>query len=246
MLDPFFLKKAATALVLPPTGPLVLALAGVMLLRRVPRLGRAAILAGILALLVFSLPVVSTGLLRILDDSPALDLSRPVNAQAIVVLGGGIRRDAQEYGGDTVGRLSLERVRYGARVAKSTGLPVLVTGGVVHEGEPEAVVMQRVLQDEFGVAVRWTETASRNTRENARYSADELAKAGIRRIILVAHSFDMRRAKAEFADVGLEVVPAPTGVPNAAWSGARDLVPSVPALQGSYWALYELLASAVR
>jgi hypothetical protein len=40
-----------------------------------------------------------------------------------------------EYGGDTLGRLTLERVRYGARVAKKTGLPVLVAGGSVLVGE---------------------------------------------------------------------------------------------------------------
>ena len=56
--------------------------------------------------------------------------SDAADAEAIVILGGGTRRNAPEYGGDTLGRLTLERVRYGAQVAKLTALPVLVTGGV--------------------------------------------------------------------------------------------------------------------
>ena len=46
-----------------------------------------------------------------------------------MILGGGLRRSAPEYGGDTLGRLTLERLRYGAMLAKRTGLPVMVSGG---------------------------------------------------------------------------------------------------------------------
>ena len=75
---------------------------------------------------------VADGLLRLVDDSPPpVTLAQARSAQAIVILGGGVRRNAPEYGGDTVGRLTLDRVRYGAFVARATGLPVLVTGGVV-------------------------------------------------------------------------------------------------------------------
>jgi uncharacterized SAM-binding protein YcdF (DUF218 family) len=245
MPELFWLKKALTVLVLPPVGPLLLVLFGAALLRRAPRAGRAAVWGGALLLLVLSLPVVSVSLQCLLHDSPALDLSRPTGAQAIVILGGGIRRDAQEYGGDTVSLLSLERVRYGALVARKTGLPILVTGGVVLEGEAEGVVMRRVLEQEFGVPVRWVESRSRNTHENAFFSAPILAQAGVRRILLVGHAVDMRRARAEFVGAGLEVAPAPTDIPNPDFTW-RDLIPGMAALQDSHWALYELLANAVR
>ena len=51
------------------------------------------------------------------------------SAQAIVVLGGGLYFDTPEYGGDTVGGSTLERLRYAATIARKTNLPVLVTGG---------------------------------------------------------------------------------------------------------------------
>ncbi|MBK7593641.1 MAG: YdcF family protein, partial [Betaproteobacteria bacterium] len=78
---------------------------------------------------------------------PAAGPDQGESAQAIVIPGGGVRRNAPEYGGDTLGRLTLERVRYGARLAKQTGLPLLVTGGsVTGNTVPEAVLMKEALE----------------------------------------------------------------------------------------------------
>jgi len=245
MMDLFLLRKALTALVLPPTGPLIVAFLGLATLRRWPRLGRRLAWLGVLTLLALSLPIVSAALVRSLDQSPPLNLAQVGDAGAIVVLGGGVRHDAAEYGGDTLSRISLERVRYGALIARKTGLPVLVSGGPVFGTTPEAAIMKRALEDEFGVNVRWAEVTSRNTHENAIGSAEILRTAGIRSVILVAHSFDMPRAKAELVAAGLQVTLAPTGIPDASCE-PWDFLPSVGALQQSYYALYELLANAVR
>ena len=246
MIDTFLLKKIVVAVVLPPNGPLLLLALGLALVARKPRLGRWLALTGLLTLLALCLPVVATALLRILDDGAALDVHQLSGSEAIVILGGGVRPDAPEYGGDTLGRLTLERVRYGAWVARKTQLPVLVTGGAVFDGSAEADLMKRSLEDEFGIAVRWSEARSRNTHENAVFSGAILAGAGIRQIVLVAHSFDMRRAKAEFSEAGLEVIPAATNIPSNGPSHWIDWIPTVTALQISYWALYELLANAAR
>ncbi len=163
-----------------------------------------------------------------------------------MILGGGVRRHAAEYGGDTLGQLTLERVRYGARVARLTGLPVLVSGGSVFGGEPEATLMRSALEGEFDVPVRWLDTQSRTTHENAVRSAEILNAAKISHVVLVAHSFDMPRALAEFAAQGIDAIAAPTGIPNGRIDSAFDILPSMSALQGSYFALYELLANAVR
>jgi uncharacterized SAM-binding protein YcdF (DUF218 family) len=233
--------------VLPPTGPLLLALAGLALLGRRPRFGRALAWLGVGSLLVLCLPVVSHALLRTLEP-PALDLRRTGDAQAIVIIGGGVRRNAAEFGGDTLARLTLERVRYGALVARATGLPVLVSGGSVSGGTAEAALMKRALEQEFNVEVRWSEERSRDTRSNAAESAAILLPVGIRRVLLVAHGFDMPRASAEFATAGFQVTPAPTVVVGERFSFEHpgELLPSMSALQGSYYALYELLADAVR
>ncbi|MCU0694501.1 MAG: YdcF family protein, partial [Polyangiaceae bacterium] len=122
---------------------------------RHPRSGRLLATASVLTLLALSTPIVAGALVRLLDDSPPIDLAVARTAQAIVIPGGGVRRNALEYGGDTLGRLTLERVRYGARLAKQTGLPVLVTGGsVLGNTVPEAVLMKEALENEYGASVR--------------------------------------------------------------------------------------------
>ena len=241
-----WLKALLKALVLPPTGPLLLAAAGLWMSGRIPRAGRIVAWIGILLLLALSTPLVAFLLLRLVDTSPPLDVQRARGAQAIVILGGGIRRHAAEYGGDTLGHLTLERVRYGAQVARAIGLPVLVTGGSVFGGEPEARLMQAALEREFDVRVRWAEIRSRNTHENAVRSAEILRAEHISRIVLVAHSFDMPRAKAEFAAQGIEAIPAPTGIPSAEFDTPLDALPSLAALQSSYLALYEIFANFAR
>jgi uncharacterized SAM-binding protein YcdF (DUF218 family) len=248
VVDLFIAWKALAALVLPPTGPLLVALVGLALLGRYPRWGRALAWLGVLALAALSLPAVSNALLHAVDRTPPLDFARAHTAQAIVILGGGVRRAAPEYGGDTLGILTLERVRYGALVARKTRLPVLVSGGAVFGGTEEAVLMKRALAEEFGVAVKWVESRSRDTETNALYSAAILLPAGIKQILLVAHGFDMPRATAEFNAAGLGVTPAPTAAARGSFSvdHAIEWLPAMSALHTSYYALYELLAEAVR
>jgi uncharacterized SAM-binding protein YcdF (DUF218 family) len=64
--------------------------------------------------------------------------------------------------------------------------------------------------------------------------------------VLVTHSFDVPRARAEFAARGIESVPAPTNVPAPRVDSVTDFLPSMAALQDSYYALYEILANLVR
>ncbi|MEO1766939.1 YdcF family protein [Thiobacter aerophilum] len=227
-----------TALFLPPGSPLVMLALGWAVWPRRPRLGRALVLAGTLTLGLLSLPFVSASLLRLLAGEPPshLDFS---GAQAIVVLGAGRYQDALEYGGDTVNRLALERLRYAARLARASGLPVLVSGGSPEGRVPEASFMKAVLEDEFGVPVRWVEADSRNTWENARFSQRILAREGIERIVLVTHAWHMPRARAVFERAGLKVVPAGTRFYTPRGQGLADWLPDARALLDSSHALHE-------
>jgi uncharacterized SAM-binding protein YcdF (DUF218 family) len=189
------------------------------------------------------LPIVAASLVTALGGAKSVDLAEARRADAIVILGGGVRRSAVEYGGDTVGRLTLERTRYGAHLARMTGLPMLVTGGSVAEGaRPEADLMREVLEDEYRLPVRWTERNARNTLENARNAARMLIADGKRRVVLVTHGFDVRRSKGLFEAQGLMVLMAPTQVPRWDRLEAGDFLPSAAALATSHYCLYEALA----
>jgi uncharacterized SAM-binding protein YcdF (DUF218 family) len=213
----FWLKKLVAILVLPPLSPLLLVGLGLLVATRRRRTGLALAWAGLILALVLATPASVGWLLRYLEATPPLDLAAARDAQAIVILGAGKRRNAPEYGGETVNRLSLERLRYGARLARETGLPLLVTGGAPTGDVPEAELMQAALEIDFGIPVRWVETASRDTRQNAQFSAVPLKAAGVQRILLVTHAAHMPRARAAFEAQGLEVIAAPT-----AWLGGLD------------------------
>ncbi|MEP6655974.1 MAG: YdcF family protein [Betaproteobacteria bacterium] len=245
MTPPIWFKALLKGLLLPPVGLLLVALLGIGLSICRPRAGRVLGAVSLVALLALSMPAIGDLLVAALTPPPPFAREDAVGAGAIVILGGGVRREAPDYGSDTLATLTLERVRYGARVAKQTGLPVLVSGGHPEGAESEAVLMQRALEEEFHVRVRWVEQLSGNTHENAVNSAQLLRAAGIGKIVLVAHSFDMKRAVAEFSAAGMTVVPAATNLPARGPSTLTDWWPSMDGLQTSYFATYEIAANAM-
>lgn len=239
----FLLKKLLTSLILPPTGPVLLALFGLWLAgrksRRWQHAGRWLAGLSLLALLVLSLPITGNALLRSLEIHPPVTDAKLRDIQAIVILGGGSYHQAPEYGGDTVHRTTLERLRYGAHLARETGKPLLVTGGAPFGGRPEGESMKEALERDFAVPVRWAENASRDTGENAAFSAPLLKSAGITRIALVSHGWHLRRAVPLFEREGLSILPAPTAFSTGSPSIAQEFLPS--SLQRSRSALHEYL-----
>lgn len=242
----FLAKKLISALLLPPLAPLLLVLAGLLLVRSRPRLGRALAFAGLVVLWLLATPWFAKALLRTLEVYPPVVPETMADAQAIVVLGGGNIPGSPEYGGDTIGPASLVRVRYAAHLHRRTGRPILVTGGAPFGGRPEGDTMTEALTQEFGVPVRWRETASRDTAENASLSTPILKDAGIRRIALVSHAWHLPRAVPLFEREGFEVVPAPTAFTALPESALLGLVPSAGGLEASYWACHEWLGRLAR
>src|SRR5262245_11762717 len=169
-----YFKKILSALVLPPTGPILLALFGVWLARSRPRLGRGVAAIALLGLAALSLPPVADALVHSLETQPVISAHALAGAQAIVILGGGAYWSAPEYGGDTVARATLERVRYGVFLQRRSGLPILVSGGAPYGGRTEAEAMQEAVERDFRGHADWVESASRDTAENAAYSASLL------------------------------------------------------------------------
>lgn len=241
----FLLKKIVASLVLPPTGPLLLVFFGLWLARQRPRTGRWVVASATGLLLLLSVPWVSQSLLRGLEDAGPIAPAALAQAQAIVILGGGTYHSAPEYGGDTVSSPGLERLRYGARLARSSGLPVAVVGGIVASGRPEGEAMREALATDFGITARWVEVESRDTVENAALLAPILKEAGISRIALVTHAWHMRRSRGQFEHNGFEVLPAPTGFSTAPQDSLFNWLPSGSAIRSSQIALHEWLGLLV-
>ena len=242
-MDVFTWKLLLKTLVLPPTGELLLSLAGVALLvsRRTRRAGVTLCVLGVVVLWLLATPLIADALVRNAERYPPLDLARPIDAQAIVILGGGVRLNAPEYGMAAPSATTLERLVYGARVARVTGLPVLVSGS-----HGEAAAMNSSLQRDLALVPRWVENHSRDTHQNASMSAAILAREGIRRIVLVTSAAHMARSVVEFRATGLQVVPAPAALWTRRDRGLLLWVPNADALVRSQRALYEGLGRLVQ
>lgn len=192
----------------------------VLLVRR-RSTGITMILAGLILSYLLSIPITASLFAQLFQQGyPPLsstELSRyPADTTMIVVLAGGLDPEAPEYAQDTLHLRTLGRLRYGARLARISNLPVLVSGGIRNTdidyppSPREAEVMAQALREEYGIHRVWTETRSRNTWQNAVYSTAILRSLGISRIILVTQAAHMPRAAESFEKQGLEVIPAST------------------------------------
>ncbi|WP_256376941.1 YdcF family protein [Nitrosospira multiformis] len=199
------------------------------------------LVAAALALLyLLSTPIVADALLQVLEAPPK---KNPLgDMQAIIVLGGGTYYYAPEYGDHTVGRYTLERVRYAAKMYRLTGKPMLTAGGApLGNRSSEAMQMKAVLEEEFLVPVEWVEETSSNTRENAYKSFAILQKQGIRQIALVTHAWHMPRAAREFEQAGFEVTPAATGYTRRYKTELLTFLPDAGALLKSSLFFHEVI-----
>jgi uncharacterized SAM-binding protein YcdF (DUF218 family) len=235
-------------LLLPPMVIYIGLLAGAVLAWRKNRAG-LPLLAGSFGLLfLLSLPVVSGGLMGLAERGvvPYGPGQSENKAEAIVVLSAGINNVAPEFGGGpSVDTLTLERLRYGARLHKMTGLPVLVTGGPLgRQGIIVADLMDESLKTDFDTEARWVERAAKTTAGNALGSAALLQpqeQDGVTRILLVTHAWHMNRARAAFERAGFEVTEAPTWFEGMGWFTPGGFVPSAKAFHESYYAVHELV-----
>lgn len=241
-----FIANAVSALLLPPLNLLLICSVGLLLIGTKPRAGAAMSASALMLLLLLSTKTGSLLLVGPLENSinPLVDVSRS-GAQAIVVLGGGRLASAPEYAGkDIPNMVTLARLRYAARLARDTGLPVLVTGGMPDgSAESEAAGMARALREDFRISVKWTEERSNTTAENATYSATMLKAAGIRRVLLVTDAMHMPRSRLVFEHAGLEVVPAPTLFFSHDRFSLFHLLPSGEGMRRSHYAAHEWIGA---
>ncbi|NLY12811.1 MAG: YdcF family protein [Gammaproteobacteria bacterium] len=208
----YILKQLA----FPPSGFLLLLLCGFLLRKRWPKTAVISFIISIGGLYIMSLPITVEHAARALETDVALTAEQwPTLAQhadAIVILGGGRETDDPAWQNDQPSLMAMQRIRYAARLAKASQLPVLVSGGL-HFGQPpsEAQIMADTLAEDFGVAARWQEGESRTTWENAQFTAAMLQAEGITRIVLVTNAWHMPRSRWSYEQFGFTVISAPVG-----------------------------------
>ncbi len=196
-------------------------------------------------LLLWSLPIASHELrAHIENEFPPVPVADLPSAPAIVVLGGAVGWPRAQTGHPNLSAAA-DRMWHAARIYHAGKAPLMVLsgGGDPSLGQmPEAELMRRFLLD-LGVpdSAMLKESNSLNTRENARYTADLLARRHIQRVLLVTSALHMGRAKTLFERVGLEVIPAPTDYEVTRSRLWRNWMPDTDDLDGSARAMKELV-----
>jgi uncharacterized SAM-binding protein YcdF (DUF218 family) len=213
----YVLAKVLWALLQPSSLMVAAVIAGAVLLAtRWRRLARTLLWGGIAALLVGGLSPLGDLMIRPLEHRfGAADLERGGPAIAgIIVLGGGA--DLQAPGSAQIAGLNEAAERYTEAVALARRLPMarLVfsggSGGLLTADPPEAETAGRLFEA-LGVAKdRITlEAASRDTWENALYTARLLQPKAGQRWLLVTSAWHMPRAIGCFRKAGFAVEPWP-------------------------------------
>lgn len=224
-----------------PTVFISLALLGALLALAWPRLGIAVAIVSSLCLYATATPALSSFLMRQAEVGlPANpDLSR---AQAIVVLGGGVRPGDGAAIPDRLNAWSLKRIYLGASAYRRLHLPVAVSGGMdAGAHQSEAGLMKAALERDFAVPVAWSEDRSRTTWENAVFTARLLRPAGIGTVVLVTEAWHLPRALWAFQRAGLTALSWPAPRTALELGTAGDLLPNIGALQNSFYGLHELI-----
>jgi uncharacterized SAM-binding protein YcdF (DUF218 family) len=212
----------------PVTLLLVCALLGLLAIRRIPRAGRALGLVGVGALLFAGISPVGVLLLRPLEDRfppPPADAPAP---WGVIVLGGPIDDDLSVAHGQVALEEGAARLTEAVILARRfPSAKIVYTGGsgsLRPSGANEAVEARDLLVA-LGVDASRIEieTRSRNTDENARFTAALVKPEPGRVWWLVTSAFHMPRAMGLFEKAGFDVIAFP--VDYHSFGDARDWAP---------------------
>jgi uncharacterized SAM-binding protein YcdF (DUF218 family) len=247
------LKPILTALVLPPAAPVLLSLLGLLLVARKRATGLVLAATGLALLWLLSCQAVAVWLAQntLPQFAPVSTVSlKNSAAQAIVVLGGGALPAAPEYGQAQASAATAARLRYGVWLARQSGLPLAFAGGkgwgaASNQTLSEAEVARRMVEQDYGLTLRWLDDQSRDTAESARLLRQQLKQDQVQRIALVTHAWHMPRSVLAFERAGFSVVPAPMAfiLPNQ--NKILQWLPSADGLESSRHVLREWLALRV-
>jgi uncharacterized SAM-binding protein YcdF (DUF218 family) len=249
----YALDKFVIALLTPMgTALCLLAVGGAFAFFKRPRTGWLLVLAAGLWLALWSTPWASNALRLALESRyPPVPVAATPSAPAIVLLGGGIAPPAKGHEHPNLNEAA-DRIWHAARLYRAGKAPLIVLSGgsgAMGEATSEALAMQRLLL-EWGIpaSAMLLEDASRNTAENARFSAVLLRQRGISQVLLVTSALHMPRAVPLFQAQGLTVIPAAAdheGRVTTHWPWWRRWLPESGALDGSARAIKEWVGRQV-
>lgn len=238
------ISKLIDHLFLPPGIFILLLIFSLILLQfKKIKLLRITIILTAALLYLFSIEPVKDALIIPLENKyPALQVESDIDADYIVILGGGtIGASPEEGGRGSLSPDALKRLYYGAYLHKQYNLPIIITGGrIFNNKESEARVAARSLAI-MGVSSNQVlqESNSRNTWENALLVKREISPG---RVLLVTSAYHMARSMMSFTKNGINCIAAPTDYKSQRTGYTLlSFLPGVSNFTSSYRALHEYI-----
>lgn len=207
-----FLSKTLPPFIYPLGLSCVLIIAAILLSRHI-RFQRVILILALVLLWVSSTRWVSMGLLRSLEWR-YLPPEQILEGEVAVLLGGG-SMPAEAPRSIVEVNSAGDRILYAAWLYNQGKIShILISSGLLDWSITDSTPAQDMatLLEMMGVPpdALWLETESRNTYENALYSAKILEEKGINEIFLVTSASHMPRSVKLFEAQGLKVTPLPT------------------------------------
>ena len=246
-----FLSKLLDLAFTPLAWSLALGALGLLLARRRPRLARGLGWAGLAILYLFSTHPVAGALTRFVERGVHATARPDVTYDAVIVLGGMAEAGPTELVGQPQFGQAVERMLVGREQVVGGRARVLIISGGAIDADPRTpreadTVAQQLLALGLTGDQVLREDRSRNTRENALFTAELVRARGFEKLLLVTSAFHMPRALGCFRAVGLEpdVLPTDFRAPGPR-AGLRNWLPRVESLEDSTDMLRELAGRLV-
>ncbi len=209
-----FFSKLLPLFVYPLGFASLMILVGLITLWKWPRIAAIALLLASLAILLPSNNAIANQLAHSLEARyvPTTELPK---ADAIVVLGGGIRPQVAPRPWIDVTEAG-DRTLYGAQLYRQGKAPLVILsggriewkgGGSASESEDMAKLVQALGVPTEAIV---QDPTSLNTRENAVNVKKILQQRGIGKVLLVTSAMHMPRSMAIFQKLGIDAIAAPT------------------------------------
>jgi uncharacterized SAM-binding protein YcdF (DUF218 family) len=231
----FVLSKILLVLIFPFTWILLLLI--IALVSKNNKYKRCSLRIAIAMLVLFTNPFLFNQFAQSWDLPPYKDDGK--NYSCVIVLGG---FSTGSYNGDGFFTSASDRFIQGIKLLstkKATHL--LVSGGtgslLPDEFREAAWVKKQLHEFNYPDSAILIENASRNTKENAKFSKAMLEKAKLKPpYLLVTSAFHMRRSLMIFKKMGVNVVPYPANYMVRRKVIASDFIPAADVL--SSWNIY--------
>jgi uncharacterized SAM-binding protein YcdF (DUF218 family) len=236
----FTLRKILPAMLMPFGLSLLLILFGIF------RRRRTLAIAGLLLLLITSLPAFSDSLCFFLENQyPHLQAAQCPTADVVVALGG-FAGENKRFLGEIQWYDAVDRFEGAVRLFQMKKAPILLftdaqspTDG--RHNDTGEMLLQAAVQHGVPITAVHLTTPVSTTAGEAEAVQEFLLENGGRRVILVTSALHMGRAALLFRRAGVDVVPFPVDYQSEGWQWrAEEFVPAPAALDLTQRSLREL------